>query len=103
MKSIGRNVLKEDIINSSMLEKVQNAISVTGQVNVFITVLADVINKHAPVVNRKIVIRPNKQWYTDDIREAKKKFSVQPKTNGKRHAWRFIVKLLSTQVETPTN
>ncbi|GFR58160.1 hypothetical protein ElyMa_000022100 [Elysia marginata] len=34
--------------------------------------LADVINKNAPIVNRKIVIRPNKQWYTDDIREAKK-------------------------------
>ncbi|GFS26592.1 ATP-dependent DNA helicase [Elysia marginata] len=35
-------------------------------------VRADVINKHAPIVNRKIVIRPNKPWYTDDIREAKK-------------------------------
>ncbi|GFR93710.1 hypothetical protein ElyMa_002650000 [Elysia marginata] len=72
MKSIDRIVLKEDIINSSVLEKVQNATSVTDKVNVLNTVLADVINKHAPIVNRKIVIRPNKQWYTDDIREAKK-------------------------------
>ncbi|GFR81941.1 ATP-dependent DNA helicase [Elysia marginata] len=72
MKSIDRIVLKEDIINSSVLEKVHNATSVTDKVNVFNTVLADVINKHAPIVNRKIVIRPNKQWYTDDIREAKK-------------------------------
>ncbi|GFS26660.1 metalloendopeptidase [Elysia marginata] len=72
MKSIDRNVLKEDIINSSVLEKVQNATSVTDKVNVFNTVLADVINKHAPVVNRKIVIRHYKQWYTDDIREAQK-------------------------------
>ncbi|GFR96868.1 hypothetical protein ElyMa_000979700 [Elysia marginata] len=72
MKSIDRNVLKEDIINSSVLEKVQNATSVSVKVNVFNTVLADVINKHAPIVNRKIVIRSNKQWYTDDIRKAKK-------------------------------
>ncbi|GFR87475.1 hypothetical protein ElyMa_000747900, partial [Elysia marginata] len=36
------------------------------------TVLAYVINKHVPIVNRKNVIRLNKQWYTDDIREAKK-------------------------------
>ncbi|GFS07369.1 ATP-dependent DNA helicase [Elysia marginata] len=70
MKSIDRNVLKEDIINSSMLEKVKNATSVTDKVNVLNTVLADVINKHAPVVNRKTVIRQNKQWRTDDIREA---------------------------------
>ncbi|GFR84986.1 hypothetical protein ElyMa_004162100 [Elysia marginata] len=56
----------------SVLEKVQNAASITDKVNVFNTVLADVINKHAPIVNRKIVIRLNKQWYTDDIWEAKK-------------------------------
>ncbi|GFR97999.1 hypothetical protein ElyMa_001007400 [Elysia marginata] len=31
-----------------------------------------------------------------------KKFSVQPKRNGERHTWRFIVKLLSTQ-EKNTN
>ena len=48
--------------------------SVTGVdelVHIFDSVLKSILDKHAPLIWRSVRLRPNTEWYNDDIRRAK--------------------------------
>lgn len=41
-------------------------------VNIYNDGLSEVLNKHAPLVTKSFLVRPNPQWYNDDLRNAKR-------------------------------
>ena len=42
-------------------------------VDLYNNVLRDTLDKHAPVVSRSITFRPHAPWFTDELRDAKRK------------------------------
>ncbi|KAK3107491.1 hypothetical protein FSP39_015750 [Pinctada imbricata] len=46
--------------------------SVDEQLNIFESDIRDVIDKHAPLVTKEVVLRPNSPWYTDELRALKR-------------------------------
>ncbi|GFS22245.1 RNA-directed DNA polymerase from mobile element jockey [Elysia marginata] len=68
--------------------------------------MSTIVIKHAPLVKRNIVLRPNARWYNDDIREAKKRQRTAEKnwrktgleihrqlfTEARNHTNRLIIK-----------
>ncbi|CAG2214072.1 unnamed protein product [Mytilus edulis] len=46
--------------------------SVENIVNLYNTELSSIIDRHAPLKSRNIIMRPNTEWYTDELRLAKR-------------------------------
>ena len=68
-----RDIASETFINviraSGLLEfSASDSDSMVRQYN---KILLDTLNKHAPVVQRYVVLRPNAPWYSDTLRTAK--------------------------------
>ena len=69
LKDIDIEALQADILQSSLYTS--PADSVNDLVLQYNSVLEDIMDSHAPKKTRKITVRPNTPWYTDDIRKAK--------------------------------
>ncbi|XP_072041364.1 uncharacterized protein [Amphiura filiformis] len=72
---------KRDIESSSLYT--DPAADLDDLVNQYETVLRDLLDRHAPLVERTVIVRPNSPWYTDELRIAKRR---------KRQAERKFVK-----------
>jgi len=70
-KNIDMNLIKEEIILSTLTDKVDSAKTVQEKIEAFNTTLTGILDKHAPLRKRRICLRPNTQWYNDDIRLSK--------------------------------
>ncbi|XP_071149246.1 uncharacterized protein [Mytilus edulis] len=46
--------------------------SVENIVNLYNTELSSIVDRHAPLKSRKFIMRPNTEWYTDELRFAKR-------------------------------
>ena len=57
-------------INSSCLLHEQNA-SLDCEVDKYDSVLRNIIDKHAPVQTKLVILRPNTEWYSDELRASK--------------------------------
>lgn len=68
-RSIDMDSFAEDLSASDLIQK--PATSLTDRVKQYNTVLGDLLDKHAPVKNKTITVRPYTEWYTPDIRAAK--------------------------------
>ena len=70
-RSIDTTSSNKDLCTSDL---VQNpATSLTARVNQYNTVLGNFLDKHAPIRKRTVIVRPNTEWYSSDIHEAKNK------------------------------
>ena len=59
-------------IKSSTLNSSQPTDTATDLSTKFVTVLHKIIDNHAPVTARTVVLRPHAPWYCDSLREAKR-------------------------------
>ena len=71
--SIDIDIIKSAIVDAKLNARVSEQTSVTEQVEVFNTILSDILEQHAPLQHRKVTIRPKSQWFNDKIRDAKHK------------------------------
>ncbi|GFR92314.1 RNA-directed DNA polymerase from mobile element jockey [Elysia marginata] len=115
-KTKPRNIidLKDDIRASKIEESVMQATSMSDKINIFNNTISAIVNKHAPLVKRNIVLRPNIRWYSDDIREAKKRQRTAKKNwrktrleihrqlfkKARNHTNRLIVKSKEDNIKT---
>ena len=61
--------LNNDILNSNALPNPSG--SIDELVETYNTQLSAIIDKHAPVQSKTIILRPNTKWYTKELRTAK--------------------------------
>lgn len=61
--------LKNDILNSNALQNPTG--SIDELVETYNTQLSAIIDKHAPVQSKTIILRPNTKWYTEELRTGK--------------------------------
>ena len=71
LSAINTDLLKEDIVESRLCKEKPNDISELA--TVYDTTLKEVIDKHAPMVVKTVVLRPKVPWLTDAILEEKRK------------------------------
>ena len=69
IKSVDVESVNADLAESDLCRNPPDDELVTS----YDSTLRAVMNKHAPVQTRTMVVRPRVPWYTDDIRQAKKK------------------------------
>ena len=70
LKAIDIDAFCHDIAVSSLVTNPANDLEeLVCQYN---NVLIDILNKHAPTIKRKVILRPNAPWHNDNIRESRK-------------------------------
>jgi hypothetical protein len=65
-KTVDWGEFSKDII----LDNVSRGESICDLVNVY--KLRDVVEKHAPLVTKSVILRPNTKWYSQELRDAKR-------------------------------
>jgi len=61
----------EDILDSHLEHAINNEGDIEAKLRILNNSLCNILDKHAPVVEKTITIRPNCKWFTNDICEAK--------------------------------
>jgi hypothetical protein len=69
LKAIDPLAMRADIMNSDLVKHPSD--NLTDLMDQYDTILGSILDKHAPTMTKKVVIRPDKQWYNDDIRNEK--------------------------------
>jgi hypothetical protein len=64
-----RKNLPNDILNSNALQNPTDSIDELGET--YNTQLSAIVDKHAPVQSKTIILRPDTKWYTEELRSAK--------------------------------
>ncbi|CAG2202992.1 unnamed protein product [Mytilus edulis] len=67
-KTVDQVELSKDIV----LDIPDTNPSVDELANQYDSELRDVVEKHAPLVTKSVLLRPNTQWYSDELRESKR-------------------------------
>ena len=67
---INTEALQHDIITSSTLNNTHGTVDELTER--YITGLTDLINIHAPLIQRTIIVRQQAPWYTEPLRDAKR-------------------------------
>lgn len=65
LRSINVSDFKKDITDNILLNE-------TSCINTLNSELGVILDKHAPIINKKVILRPNAPWYTNDIRVEKR-------------------------------
>lgn len=63
--------LRQDIADSPLCLSDQPSLSIDERCIQYHTLLASILEKHAPLKTKAIILRPHAPWYTDDIRVQK--------------------------------
>ena len=71
LRAIDVDTFKNDILNSEVINKSIHLTNVDELVDAYTTGLTLLIDKHAPLRTRTIVLRPTCPWYTEELHEAK--------------------------------
>ena len=71
-KDIKLHELQSDILSSD-LNKDEDSNEIDNLVEKYDSTLRELVDKHAPEVERSISLRPHAPWYNDSLREAKRK------------------------------
>jgi hypothetical protein len=58
-----------DLLNSVPLQNPEGTLD--ALVQAYYTEISSIINKHAPLQSKSIILRPNTAWYSDELRSAK--------------------------------
>ena len=67
--AIDSDSFRVDIKNSNLMQTDNE--DVTELINDYNEILTGLLDKHAPVIEKKVYVRANSPWYTDEIRLAK--------------------------------
>lgn len=70
LKSVCTSELKEDI--SETFQSFEYNITVDALLDQYQCCLSSIIDKHAPLQTKTVIVRPNTQWYSDQLRTAKR-------------------------------
>ena len=68
-RAIDLNDLSNDLLNSVPLQNPEGTLD--ALVQAYYTEISSIINKHAPLQSKSIILRPNTAWYSDELRSAK--------------------------------
>ena len=60
----------QDLNNSKIAQNRER--SVVNVVKLYNSELSSIIDKHAPLKSKNIILRPNTEWYSDELRAAKR-------------------------------
>ena len=71
IRSIDMNSFNDDLKKSTLLSRNHNELS--SLLDEYENTLRNILDEYAPVKRRMITLRPSAPWYTDEIREEKKK------------------------------
>ena len=71
-KHVNMDELREKIADSGVNEKVTNVQGVFNKMKVFEETITSVVDKIAPLESIRTTVRPNTDWYSEDITEAKR-------------------------------
>ena len=71
-KSMSTTALSDDI-STSPLSTPDPTLTTTELADMYDDILAGLLDKHAPVVHRRLKVRTNAPWHSDEIREAKRR------------------------------
>lgn len=69
LRDVDSKTFIKDIRESSLLES--SATDSTSMVELYNRTLLDILDKHAPVVQRSVVLIPHAPWYSNSLRAAK--------------------------------
>ena len=72
-KSLDIAAFEEHLINVDLLGKVTKSKNVCEMIEVYNSITSNALDELCPLVTRKIVLRPNKHWYTAEISDIKRK------------------------------
>lgn len=88
-KAVNVSELKSDIAES--FQSVDSDCTVVELVEQYQRNLSNIIDIHAPLTTKSILLRPNTQWYSCDLRDAKRE-KRKAERNGVIRNWKFIVR-----------
>lgn len=71
VKSIDTERFKSDIVGSLVTNNCSSSIDVNYLVSRYSAELTRILDNHAPLMKRNVVIRPGAPWYNDNIKNAK--------------------------------
>lgn len=71
LRAINFDVLRQDIADSPLCLSDQPSLSIDERCIQYHTLLTSILEKHAPLKTKAIILRPHAPWYTDDIRVQK--------------------------------
>ncbi len=72
LREVNPDLLRKDIQTSSLISLQHTVSGVDDFAAKFFNVLRKIIDNHAPVTARTVVLRPHAPWYCDTLREAKR-------------------------------
>jgi hypothetical protein len=75
-KEINTTDLIQDLNNSKFTQNREG--SVVNVVKLYNSELSSIIDKHAPLKSKNIILRPNTEWYSDELRAAKRDLKSSP-------------------------
>ena len=67
-----------------------NAQGVQEAVRCYNTTITTVFDKFAPMRSRLVSVRPNTQWYTEEIAHRQNSLEDKQKDGGESHTWKSI-------------
>ena len=83
LKSVNVEALDAELVNSDLCRNPPDDLDVL--VSIYYRTLKDLLEKHAPLQTRTIVLRPRVPWYTDEIRQAKRDVGGRKKDGDDRN------------------
>jgi len=70
LRDINTNDLIDDLINTEIIQNKERPLE--DLVNSYTSELSSIVDKHAPLKSKNLILRPNTEWYTDELRAAKR-------------------------------
>ncbi|VDI70250.1 Hypothetical predicted protein [Mytilus galloprovincialis] len=70
LRNISTDDIIHDLVNSEIFQNQERPLE--DLVNLYSTELSSILDKHAPLISKNLILRPNTEWYTDDLRVAKR-------------------------------
>ena len=69
---INTAVFNKELADSTLCQNLHVSQDISELANLYDITLRNLLDKHAPLVSKRVVARPHVPWYTDEVREAKR-------------------------------
>ena len=69
IRNINMNDLTEDLIKTNIVGDRERPLDDCAKL--YMSELSNVLDQHAPLITKNLILRPNTEWYTDQLRAAK--------------------------------
>ena len=88
MHEVDLNIFKDEI--SKVSDVLLNCNTLENSVNEYNSSLQSLLDKHAPTIQKSVIVRPNTKWYTSNLRSAKvvrRRLERKWKKSGLENDW----------------